>query len=126
MGYGLTQALPGPLFSFAAFLGTIIGGWPMGIVCLLAVYLPSVLILLGALPFWEKWRHRKEFQAILAGINVAVVGLLVSAFYTSVWADTIRSVMDIVIVLAAFIALEYFKISQWIVVIAAAIIGALI
>lgn len=126
VGYGLTQALPGPLFSFAAFLGTIMGGWSMGILCLIAVYLPSVLILLGVLPFWEKWRHHSKFQAILAGINAAVVGLLLGAFCTSVWTDAVHSVLDIIIVLAAFIALEYFKVSQWLVVASVGIIAALI
>ena len=126
VGYGLTQALPGPLFSFAAFLGTIIGGWSMGLLCLIAVYLPSVLILLGVLPFWEKWRHHSKFQAVLAGINAAVVGLLLGAFYTSVWTDAVHSVLDVAIVLAAFIALEYFKLSQWIVVIGVGIIGAIV
>ena len=126
VGYGLTQALPGPLFSFAAFLGTIMGGWSMGLLCLIAVYLPSVLILLGVLPFWEKWRHHSKFQAVLAGINAAVVGLLLGAFCMSVWTDAVHSVLDIILVLAAFIALEYFKCSQWIVVIGVGIIGALI
>jgi len=126
VGYGLTQALPGPLFSFAAFLGTIMGGWSMGLICLIAVYLPSVLILLGVLPFWEKWRHHAKFQAVLAGINAAVVGLLLGAFFTSVWTDAVHSILDIVIVLVAFAALEYFKCSQWIVVIAVGILGAVI
>lgn len=123
VGYGFTQALPGPLFSFAAFLGTIIGGWSLGIICLLAIYLPSVLILLGVLPVWEKWRHRKEFQAVLAGINAAVVGLLLSAFYTTVWLDTMHSLLDVFLVLIALALLEFFKISQWIIVLLMAITG---
>ena len=126
VGYGLTQALPGPLFSFAAFLGTIIGGWPMGLLCLIAVYLPSILILLGVLPFWEKWRHHPKFQAVLSGINAAVVGLLLSAFFNSVCVDAIHSFTDTLIALVAFVALENFKISQWIVVLSTAIVGAAI
>lgn len=125
VGYGLTQALPGPLFSFAAFIGTIIGGWSMGLICLIAIYLPSIFILLGVLPFWEKWRHHSKFQAMLAGINAAVVGLLLSAFFTSVCKESIHSLTDILIVLAAFIALEKYKLSPWMVVIGAGFLGTI-
>jgi chromate transporter len=78
-GYGAAQAVPGPLFTFAAYLGAVIGGWPAAILCLVAVFLPSFLLVAGALPFWEAIRARPAAQAALAGVNAAVVGLLLSS-----------------------------------------------
>lgn len=94
-GYGIAQAVPGPLFSFAGFLGTIIKGrphgWLGGVFCLFAIYLPSILILIGIMPMWEKWRQHQAFQSILTGISAAVLGLLIAAFYNPIWITTIQT-----------------------------------
>ncbi len=83
-GYGATQAVPGPLFTFAAYLGAAMrfgpGGWAGGLLCLVAVFLPSFLLIVGPLPFWDLLRRRPRVRAALAGINAAVVGLLLAAF----------------------------------------------
>src|SRR6266705_2429795 len=88
-GYGAAQAVPGPLFTFAAYLGTVMGpqpnGWIGATLCLIAVFLPSFLLVIGALPFWDEFRRRPGAQAALAGINAAVVGLLLAALYHPVW-----------------------------------------
>jgi len=119
-GYGLTQAVPGPLFSFAGFLGTAIKpnsiGWLIGLFCTFAIYLPSFLILIGVLPLWEKYRHHSIFQTILAGISAAVVGLLIAAFYNPVWTTTILSFYDFVISFTAFLLLQFMRWPQWLIV----------
>lgn len=120
-GYGITQAVPGPLFSFVAFLGTAIHlnsmAWLRGLFCTFAVYLPSFLILLGVLPLWEKYRHHSMLQTLLAGMSAAVVGLLMAAFYDPVWTNSILSLSDFMIALIAFALLEFLSGSQWLVVI---------
>ena len=84
-GYGAAQAVPGPLFTFAAYLGTVMGpapnGWAGGLICLAAIYLPSFLLLIGVLPFWDALRRRGAVRAALTGVNAAVVGLLLAALY---------------------------------------------
>ncbi|MFI4955274.1 MAG: chromate transporter, partial [Gammaproteobacteria bacterium] len=119
-GYGLAQATPGPLFSVAAFLGTSIGGadygWLVGLMCVVAIYLPSILILIGILPVWDTWRHYLGFQTVLAGVSAAVVGLLIAAFYHPVWSESIQSYLDIGIVLLAFILLQRYQWPQWLIV----------
>src|SRR6516225_633042 len=88
-GYGAAQAVPGPLFTFAAYLGTVMGpppnGWIGASICLIAIFLPSFLLVIGALPFWEQLRRRPVAQASLRGVNAAVVGLLLAALYQPVW-----------------------------------------
>ena len=84
-GYGAAQAVPGPLFTFAAYLGAVMGGWGMARLCLIAVFLPSFLLVFGALPFWEAMRRTPLVQAALKGVNAAVVGLLLAALYQPVW-----------------------------------------
>jgi chromate transporter len=81
-GYGAAQAVPGPLFTFAAYLGAVIGGWPIAALCLVAVFVPSFLLVAGALPFWEDLRRRPWAQSTLRGVNAAVVGLLLAALST--------------------------------------------
>ena len=92
-GYGAAQAVPGPLFTFAAYLGaamkTAPNGWVGGLICLGAIYLPSFLLLLSALPFWDALRHRAAVQSALKGINATVVGILLGALYTPVWTSAI-------------------------------------
>ena len=122
-GYGATQALPGPLFAFAAFLGasmsTAPSGWAGGLVCLLAIFAPSFLLVLGALPFWERLRRNRRAQAALAAINAAVVGLLLAALYRPVWTSAIHQAQDLGLALLALAALMYWKLPSWLVVIGA-------
>ena len=119
-GYGAAQAVPGPLFTFAAFLGTAMGfgpsGWLGGIIALVAVFLPSFLLVAGVLPFWQTLRVRPIAQSILQGVNAAVVGLLVAAFYHPVWTSGILSAHDFILALSAFGLLTFWKMPSWLVV----------
>ena len=119
-GYGLAQAVPGPLFSFAAFLGAAMNqaptAWAGGVLCLVALFAPAFLLVVGALPFWEALRRSVSAQAALAGINAAVLGLLLAALYQPVWTSTIHRPQDFVLSLLAFVALTFWKIPPWLVV----------
>jgi len=105
-GYGAAQAVPGPLFTFAAYLGAVangpLHGWIGGLVLLATLFLPAVLVLVGALPFWEGLRRRAGIQTTMAGINAGVVGILLSALYDPVWTNAIRGKADFGLALAAF------------------------
>lgn len=105
-GYGMAQAVPGPLFTFAAYLGALmpapLGGWTGGMLLLVAVFLPGLLLVAGALPFWESLRQRRKVQRAMAGANAAVVGLLLAALYDPLWTTAIHSPLDFGIALAAF------------------------
>lgn len=129
-GYGAAQAMPGPLFTFAAFLGASMNvapsGWAGGIICLLAIFAPSFLLVMGALPFWEQLRRNARTQAALAGVNAAVVGLLLAALYNPVWTSAILSPQDFALALVALVALMFWKLPPWLVVIAAGIAGWLL
>ena len=122
-GYGAAQAVPGPLFTFAAYLGTVIGGWPMGLLATVAIFLPSFLLVAGTLPYWDAIRRRGTFQAALQGVNAAVVGLLLAAFYEPVWTKAIGSPLDFGLALAAFGLLAHWRAPAWLVVAAAALGG---
>jgi len=126
-GYGAAQALPGPLFTFAAFLGTSIPSayppWILGLWCLSAILLPSLLLILGMLPFWARLTDNVQAQAALKGANAAVVGLLVAAFYDPVWKSGVTSPQAFAMAVAAFALLQFLKIPNWAVVIACAVIG---
>ena len=115
-GYGAAQAVPGPLFTFAAFLGACMNGWTGGIVCLLAIFAPSFLLVAGALPFWERLRRQQSTQAALAGVNAGVVGLLLAALYQPVWSSAIHAPRDFALALAALVALAAWKLPPWLVV----------
>jgi chromate transporter len=108
-GYGAAQAVPGPLFTFSAYLGTVMSvppnGWVGGLICLLAIFLPSFLLVIGALPLWNELRQVAWAQSALAGINAAVVGLLLAALYNPVWTSAIFTSVDFALALAAFVAL---------------------
>ena len=123
-GYGAAQAVPGPLFTFAAFLGASLQMGPQGVwgalVCLLAIFAPSFLLVAGALPFWEGLRAHPRMQAALAGVNVAVVGLLVAALYQPVWTSAIHTPQDVALALLAGVALMAWKLPPWLVVAACA------
>jgi chromate transporter len=127
-GYGAAQAVPGPLFTFAAYLGTAMGprpnGWLGGLICLVAIYLPSFLLLIGALPFWDTLRRRAAVQSALMGINAAVVGLLLAALYTPVWTSAIKGSTDFMIAVVAFVLLVFWKLPPWIVVVLGAAAAA--
>jgi chromate transporter len=116
-GYGAAQAVPGPLFTFSAYLGTVIGGWRMGVLCLIAVFLPSFLLVIGAMPFWEALRKGTIAQAALKGVNAAVVGLLLAALYHPVWTAGITSAKDFALAIVAFLLLFMWKTPPWLVVI---------
>jgi chromate transporter len=127
-GYGATQAVPGPLFTFAAFLGASMqvwpGGWLGAVVCLVAIFVPSFLLVAGALPFWEPLRHNPHAQAALAGVNAAVVGLLLAALYNPVWTSAIHGGADFGLALVAFVALVFWRAPPWAVVLACGVGGA--
>src|SRR5262245_25631244 len=127
-GYGAAQAVPGPLFTFAAYLGAVMGpspnGWAGAGICLIAIFLPSFLLVIGALPFWEELRRRAAAQAALAGVNAAVVGLLLAALYNPVWTAGIASAGDFALAAAAFLLLFMWQTPPWLVVMLCAAGGA--
>ena len=127
-GYGLTQAVPGPLFTFSAFVGAAANqpypGWLAALVCLLAIFLPSFLLVGGILPYWEKLRQLQWVRQILLGVNAAVVGLLLAALYQPVWTSAISGQPSFVLLLLAFAALFVLRLPVWLVVIAMAGAGA--
>lgn len=129
-GYGAAQAVPGPLFTFAAFLGasmaTAPSGWIGGMVCLLAIFVPSFLLVVGALPFWERLRHSLRTRAALAGVNAAVVGILLAALYQPVWISAIHQPQDFGLALVAFVALMFWKLPPWLVVACSGAVGWLL
>lgn len=112
-GYGAAQAVPGPLFTFAACLGAAMATPPMGWagagLCLVAMFLPSVFLILGPLPFWETLRAVPAMQSVLRGVNAAVVGLLLAALYDPVWTSAIHTPEDVALGLAAFGLLALWK-----------------
>jgi chromate transporter len=127
-GYGAAQAVPGPLFTFAAYLGAVMGpepsGWQGAILCLVAVFLPSFLLIVGVLPFWEQLRARSDAQAALRGVNAAVVGILLAALYDPVWTAGIKSGGDFALGAAVFLLLYLWKTPPWLVVVLSALGGA--
>jgi chromate transporter len=127
-GYGAAQAVPGPLFTFAAYLGAAMGpqpnGWLGSVLCLVAVFLPSFLLVIGTLPFWEELRQRSTAQAALLGVNAAVVGLLLAALYRPVWTSAIDNSADFALACAAFLLLFMWRTPPWLVVVLCALAGA--
>jgi len=129
-GYGATQAMPGPLFTFAAFLGASMNpapsGWLGGLVCLLAIFAPSFLLVAGTLPFWEWLRRSVRTQAALMGVNAAVVGLLLAALYNPVWTSAIHAPRDFGMAVFALVALVFWKLPPWLVVAGGSVAGWLL
>lgn len=127
-GYGAAQAVPGPLFTFAAFLGaampTTPNGWLGGVVAVIAIFLPSFLLVIGAIPFWGRLRQNTRAQAALIGVNAAVVGLLLAAFYRPVWLSTIHGLPDLLGAAVAFVALTWLRCPPWLVVVLGGVVGA--
>ena len=129
-GYGAAQALPGPLFTFAAYLGAAMSpgpnSWVNGLWCLFAIFLPAWLLIGGALPFWHKLRATQWAQAALAGANAAVVGELLAALYNPVITEGVRTQKDVVAALVAFGLLEFWEAPPWLVVVGMAFAGELL
>jgi chromate transporter len=127
-GYGAAQAVPGPLFTFAAYLGTVVHPTPHGIagaaLGVFGIFLPGVLILLGALPFWDSFRKRVAAQAAMRGVNAAVVGLLSAALYNPLWTSSVKVPGDFGLALVGFILLTVWHLPPLVVVILSAIGGA--
>ncbi len=122
-GYGAAQAVPGPLFTFSAYLGTVMNGWLGGLIALAAMFLPSFLLVTGSLPFWETIRSRSHFQSALKGINAAVVGILLAALYNPVWTSAVHTPLDFCLALLAFGLLMLWKLPPWVVVLLSAAAG---
>ena len=120
-GYGAAQAVPGPLFTFSAYLGSVMQsephGWLGATICLVAIFAPSFLLMVGTLPFWDALRHLRLVQKALLGVNAAVVGLLLAALYNPVWTSGILSPGDFALALGAFTLLVFWKVPPWLVVI---------
>jgi chromate transporter len=120
-GYGLTQAMPGPLFTFAAYLGAVMQPTPNGVagsaIALIAIFLPGVLLVYGMLPFWDELRSRQTMQAAMRGANAAVVGILGLALYNPIWTSAVLTPRDFAFALGGFLLLTVWKVPPWIVVV---------
>ena len=126
-GYGMAQALPGPLFAFSAFLGTAMsagpGGWLGGWLCLLAIFLPSFLLIVGVLPFWSRVRGQRGVQAAVAGVNAVVVGMLLAALYDPLWTTAVRDWRDVAWIAVGALMLMWAKLPPWRVVLLLGLCG---
>ncbi|MBC8129143.1 MAG: chromate efflux transporter [Rhizobiaceae bacterium] len=122
-GYGAVQAMPGPLFTFGAYLGAVGGGFSAAAVALLAIFLPGLLLVVAALPFWQGLRERPRARQALAGINAAVVGLLAAALYDPIWTSAVLGPLDFVSATAGFLALVLWRVPPLAVVVALALTG---
>ncbi|MDF2958425.1 MAG: chromate ion transporter family protein [Paenibacillus sp.] len=125
-GYGATQAIPGPLSTFASYLGFMIHGWGGAALATAAIFLPAFLLVMGALPFWELLRRQPKVKGALMAINASVVGILLAALYDPVWVSAVKTPGDFGLALALFGALIYWKLPPWVVVAAAAAGGTLL
>jgi chromate transporter len=129
-GYGLAQAVPGPLFTFAAYLGAVVGPAPSGAagaaIALVAVLLPGMLLVYGTLPFWDALRLRPAAQAAMRGANAAVVGILGAALYSPVWTSAVLTPRDFALALAGFLLLTVWRAPPWIVVVFLAAAGSVL
>jgi chromate transporter len=127
-GYGAAQAVPGPLFTFAAYLGAVMVPTPNGalgaLIALVAIFASSFLLAAGLLPFWDTLRQRQGMQAMLRGVNAAVVGVLLAALYTPVWTSGVQTPAGFGLAVAAFLALTLWAVSPWIIVSAGAVVAA--
>ena len=126
-GYGAAQGIPGPLFSFAAYLGAVVQSSPHGLpgagLGLLAIFLPGMLIVVAALPFWNSLRQRAGAQAIMRGVNAAVVGLLGAALYNPIWTSAVRTAADLGVALIGFVLLTAWRAPPLLVVVVSALLG---
>jgi chromate transporter len=129
-GYGAAQAIPGPLFSFSAYLGSVavlpLGGWWGAAVGLVTIYLPTFLLIFGVLPFWDRLREAGGFRRALVGANAAVVGLLAAAFYEPIWTGAIESALDVAIAAAGLGLLMTGRVPPIAIVVGCALLGQLV
>ncbi|MFC6333196.1 chromate efflux transporter [Paenibacillus septentrionalis] len=125
-GYGAAQAVPGPLFTFAAYLGAMMNGITGAIIATVAIFLPAFLLVLGALPFWNQIRANLKMQGALIGINAAVVGILLAALYHPIWTTAVIAPVDFVLTAILFVMLVFWKLPPWVVVVAGMLGGLLI
>ena len=129
-GYGAAQAVPGPLFTFSAYLGTVMGppphGWTGGLLCLAAIFLPAFFLAIGPLPFWNWLRTHPAMRSVLKGVNAAVVGLLLAALYNPVWTSAIHGAADFATAVVAVLLLGPWKVPPWLVVIGGAVAAAIV
>jgi chromate transporter len=127
-GYGAAQAVPGPLFTFAAYLGAVLGPAPNGMagaaLALVAIFLPGFLVLIGCLPFWDSLRRDARAQSAMQGANAAVVGILGAALYDPVFTSAVGGMSDFALALACFVLLVAWKTPPWAVVVLGAGLGA--
>lgn len=125
-GYGVAQAVPGPLFTFAAYLGAVMNGWQGGLLATFAIFLPAFLLILGTLPFWNSLRSNPKIKGALMGVNASVVGILISALYQPIWTSSILAPIDFALASILFSMLVFWKLPPWMIVIAGALGGLLI
>lgn len=125
-GYGATQAVPGPLFTFAAYIGAVVSGWQGGLFATFAIFLPAFLLILGTLPFWDALRNNPKIKGALVGVNASVVGILISALYHPIWTSSIHTPIDFALAAILFGMLVYWKLPPWLIVLTGAIGGLLI
>lgn len=123
-GYGATQAVPGPLFTFAAFLGAVLNGPIGGLFATFAMFLPAFLLIVGALPFWDLLRNNAHMQGAVSAMNAAVLGLLIAAFYDPIWTSSMTSSVHFTIASLLFLLLQFQKWPSWKIVLLGAMIGA--
>lgn len=124
-GYGATQAVPGPLFTFASFLGAAVSGVTGAVVATVAIFLSSFLLVFGALPFWQTIRHHARVRAALMGVNACVVGILLAALYQPIWTSAVATAADFAVVIVAMTALMAWRVPPWAVVVLCGVVGAL-
>jgi chromate transporter len=125
-GYGMTQAVPGPLFTFASYLGMMISGWYGVLIATTAIFLPAFLLVSGTLPFWNQLRQNPNIQGVLIGVNAGVVGILLAALYNPLFTSAILTTFDFALAAVLFGMLVFWKLPPWVVVIAGAVGGTLI
>ncbi len=127
-GYGAAQVIPGPLFTFAAYLGAVsssaLQGWVGALVAVIAIFLPGFLLSVGVLPFWAELRHYSWAKRLMLGVNAAVVGLLMAAFYNPVFTAAIHSPRDFSLAAGAFLLLVFWEVPSWLVVLLCVTIGS--
>lgn len=125
-GYGATQAVPGPMFTFAAYIGTVLNGWGGGLLATFSIFLPAFLLIVGTLPYWNSLRKNHKIQGALMGVNAAVVGILIAAFYHPIWTSSILHASDFAFAAILFSMLVYWKLPSWIIVITGVVGGMLL
>lgn len=122
-GYGAAQAVPGPLFTFGAYIGAVINGWQGGLIATIAIFLPAFLLVIGTLPFWNVLRRNSKTRAALMGVNAAVIGILIAALYHPIWTSSILTAMDFAFAATLFTMLAYWKLPPWVIVLTGAFGG---